>query len=68
MSSSAVKDLAVFLRTSDAILGTCSQDSLKSYRMLARAMATWMFSDLCPVFDDLMLCWVYLQQLLHDDH
>ena len=36
--------------------------------MLARAMGTWMFSELCPVFDDLVLCWVYLQQLLHDDH
>lgn len=40
MSSSAVKDLAIFLKTSGAILGTCSQYSPMSHRMLARAMGT----------------------------
>lgn len=40
ISSSAVKDLAIFLRTSGAILGTCSQYSPMSHRMLARAMGT----------------------------
>ena len=40
MSSSAVKDLAIFLRTSGAILGMCSQYSPMSHRMLARAMGT----------------------------
>lgn len=41
MSSSLVKVLAIFLRTSGEILGTCSQYSPISHRMLARAIGTW---------------------------
>lgn len=41
MSSSLVNVLAIFLRTSGEILGTCSQYSPISHRMLALAIGTW---------------------------
>lgn len=40
MSSSLVNDFAIFLNTSGAILGTCSQYSPISHRILARAIGT----------------------------
>ncbi len=45
MSSSAVKVFAIFRRTSGAILGTLSQYSPISHRMLARAIGTCRFEQ-----------------------